>query len=398
MRTIKAGALWALAVALLGGCATFSPRGERISSELFNARIIYVIHGDGEHGYHDSAGRHHRADEDILEQAKDVGQRAFDSEVLIFHQSTSWGAGIVGVFEGTFYHYRYGTLQRHKPYYRKDGTFDTEADLIRRFAAPSALVAEGVSPEKAEKARRIPTVLAYFGHEIPQTLTSDDDTATLIVTRFTAGLRNLAVPLWALDSSGNVPAPTAQGQAARPGRPGPAKPYGLIILSTCYGGTPRMISALTPLADYAVASPAYLHLSHMDTRALAEVARVDTSTGVSPWKILADTVAAQSFDRLKTKTLTEVTVATYELKTTHPFALSFSKLYAKTYAKTDMRTARSSPREDSAGTRLVVWRDCAVDSKFNDEQAMRGVKLRYRPALFGSTKTTATRSAWQCPY
>jgi hypothetical protein len=371
--------------------------GGPLNSTLFNARVIAVIHGDGDYSYHDSTGQHRRADEEVLSQVRDMASRSFDSEVLIFHQLSNWGAGLFGLNEGAFYHYRYGTLQRHKTYFRGRGDFIAESKLIRKYAAPSALVAEGMSPAAAARARHIPTVLAYFGHEIPQILTSDDDTTSLVVTRFTAGLKNLASPLTPTDSIDPV-LPARLSASGRGGSLRAHKPYGLVVLSTCYGGTPRMISALAPLADYAVASPAYLHLSHFDVRALSGVARIDTSTGKNPWKILADTIAVQSFERLKKNTLTEITVGVYELEAALPFAKSFSKLYSKTYTKADARTAKSSPRDEPKIAQTDVWRDCATGPNYNAAQAARGVSLRYQPAQFGMGKETEQRSAWQCPY
>jgi hypothetical protein len=382
---------------LFGGCASLFKRGEPLNATLFNARVIAVIHGDGEYSFHDSSGQHRRADEEILGQVRAMATLSSDTEVLIFHQMSNWGAGLFGLSEGAFYHYRYGTLQRKKTYFRGSGEFNAESKLIRRYAAPAALVQEGLTPSQAERARHIPTVLAYFGHEIPQILNNEGDSATMVVTRFTTGLKNLASPL-APSSTPEAADPKKANAPQTPKSMRPHKPYGLIVLSTCYGGTPRMMSALAPLADYAVASPAYLHLSHFDTRALSEVARLDTSTGMNPWKVLADTVAAHSFERLKKHTSTEITVAVYDLEATLPFARSFSRLYSKTYTKTDARTASSAARADSTGSVGDTWRDCATGPSFNAAQASRGVKLRYQPARFGVGKQRSTRSGWQCPY
>jgi hypothetical protein len=96
--------------------------------------------------------------------------------------------------------------------------------------------------------------------------------------------------------------------------------------------------------------------------------------------------------------LTEITVATYDLEATAPFARSFSKLYSKTYAKADARTALSSPLGDNPGINGGGWRDCATGHSFNATQAARGVKLRYQAPRFGAAKIATNRSAWQCPY
>jgi hypothetical protein len=139
-----------------------------------------------------------------------------------------------------------------------------------------------------------------------------------------------------------------------------------------------MMAALAPLADYAVASPAYLHLSYLDTRSLGNLSVADSAPGRKDWRRLADTVAAQSFARLKTNTLTEITVAVYDLE--------------KTAAFTSSTVGRKTPRSGD-----TTWRDCAARSGFDANRAGRGVTLLYRAPRFGPGKNVAARSGWQCP-
>jgi hypothetical protein len=306
---------------------------------------------------------------------------------------------LFGAAEGRFYHYRYGSLQRRKAYYRGKGDLDAESDLVRRFAAPSALIASGSTREDAEKARRIPTVFVYFGHEIPEVLALKDDTSSLVMARFTAALRNLTSPFSPEEILENDSLKPLPPSARRTGKP--AKPYGLVILSSCYGGTPRMMSALAPLTDYAVASPAYLHLSYLDAGALRDPTVGDSLTDKKSFKKLAQAVATQSIERLRQKTQTEITVAVYDLEAVNGFARAFSRSHAKSYAKADTRAARApTMRGDSRSSAVngIVWRDCASDPAFDDSQAARGVMLLYRPPRFGPGKNIASRSGWQCPF
>ena len=52
--------------------------------------------------------------------------------------------------------------------------------------------------------------------------------------------------------------------------------FDLMILSTCFGGTPYTIGALGPFARYIIASPDNLHLSYFDFHSLE---RLDLNLG-----------------------------------------------------------------------------------------------------------------------
>jgi hypothetical protein len=355
--------------ALLAGCAS-SRREGAPTAGAFNARVIYLIHGDADYVYHDSSGRARRADEDALQQALDVGARTTGAEVFVFHQKSEWVTRVVGKSEGRLYHYRDGTLQSRETYFRNPGNLEAEAGLVRRHAAPAAAVAAG------QQMRHIPLVLAYFGHEIPRAV-AGNDSSTLNRERFVAGLTDIA-------TAAELAETRIQDSTAGAFFYSLKKPYGLIILSVCNGGTPGMMKALTPLAEYAVASPARLHLSHLDARALGDIARTDSVRARKPWKRLADSVAAQSFARLQEKTLTEITVAVYDLEQTGSFLASAASDEAK--VESEGRT--------SAGT--TTWRDCFAEKGLEPKRARRGVTLLYRAPRFGPDKDVMFRSAWQC--
>ncbi len=348
----------ALLSLLLGACAPSrqnlvspeeSPPDSLYAAEPIDMRIIYVIHGDADYSYHDSTGNRLFADREAVKQARDVGRRARNAEVFIFDQKPSRQAFFdMSVKAGNYFHYSSGITQHRKTFTRVEGDpyLNAERKLLRRDA----------------NSAEVYTVLVYFGHEIPATerkgYFASDPNQELSLSRFTQGITNLGDSL--------------KGASA--------KPFDLVILSSCYGGTPAMIRALAPLTKQIVASPAYLHLSFLDTRALAD-------TNVSSLPDLADTIAAQSFAQLKNNTQTEITVGVYNpdsLKTFLEGPISETSL---------QRTQRPGARP---GKNNGVWKDCANDPAFDANEAAHGVKLYYQPPRFGSLKNQMTRSAWQC--
>lgn len=298
-------------------------------------RAVYIIHSDADYLYHDADGARKRADEEALRQAREAAMRPDAGEVLVFHQRTGAWRKLAGMRGGTFEHYRAGALIHEATYRRKDVGFESEAALMRSRTGNAA------------SATRPPLRLAYFGHEIT-------DLAT-----FAQGLERLA------KASGD--APISPDDATRA--------YELIVLSTCYGGTPETMRALAPLTDLVVASPAYLHLSYLDARALPRSDAGDSREA----RVLADTIARASFQRLQAHTTTEITVAVYDLREAVPPVVGTT--------------------EGAHAPRLASWDDCAqaADSWHGDEAA-RGVTLRYQPPRFGLHKDRTVRSAWQCRF
>jgi hypothetical protein len=356
---------------LLGACATARPSPEGTSSESIEAtvprdslsslepidlRVVYLIHGDADYSFHDSLGNRLLADREAVKQAREVGRRAQRTEVFIFHQIASKPR----LFEkaqkaGNYYHYRSGVMLQRTSYYRAEGPYlEAEAALLRR---------------DADSAKAF-TVVAYFGHEIPLTerkgyFASDPD-QEFSVARFARGLGHL-------DSALNASAAPRE------------KPFDLTILSMCYGGAPAVMQALSPLSKRVIASPAYLHLSYLDTRALgnftADYARNLARHTDEPYtdrdmRVLADSIAAQSFLHLKSKTQTEITVGIYEADSLKPFLAPYA--------------AFATPRIQG------VWKDCAEAPAFDARKATRGVKLYYQPPRFGPLQGRQARSAWQC--
>jgi hypothetical protein len=325
-------------------------------------RAVYVIHGDADYLYHDAAGKALQADEEALRQAIEVAEQAPRSEVFIFHQGPAATRMFRSVPGGTFLYYRDGKLRLRKRYVDAPGpgAFGAEAALFQQYADDFA------------QPRR---VFSYFGHEIPVLprtgyFASRPD-QEFSVARFADGLT-----LWARPTDGA------------------SKPFDLVVLSTCYGGTPPLLGALLPAADYVVASPANLHLSHLDTRPLVFKSAAEGNPASSVQsdtviRVLADRVAARSFESLSEKTATEITVAVYDLEKARPFLESFPRSL-----RDSLLNAADSARVEKA----AVWRDCERSPIFNPEIAHQGVRLWFRAPRFGPRKNVTTRSAWECAF
>ena len=97
----------------------------------------------------------------------------------------------------------------------------------------------------AESQRAIVKIFLYSGHEIPEFGGAGYDAS---VPDRTFTVRDL--------------------QSGLQGFTGSSAKFDLLVLSTCFGGTPYTIGALGPYARYIIASPDNLHLSYFDFRAL----------------------------------------------------------------------------------------------------------------------------------
>ena len=83
----------------------------------------------------------------------------------------------------------------------------------------------------------------------------------------------------------------------------------LVILSACQSATPAILEAVAPYARYLLASPADLHLSHMDTDALGLLKSRPEISALE----LADSIASTAFRRLFLRTRTELPIARFNL-------------------------------------------------------------------------------------
>lgn len=362
-----------------------SPDAAAPAASASRFQYIYLIHGDAGYAYHDTSGRRHLADTEAVSQARYVALHAPEAEVFIFHQVARRNRWFHAPYDGLMYHYRNGS-EVEKIAYRRDplhGDFQAEADLLRGLAAPSLA---GADPTK---------VFLYFGHEIPpremkgysRSLPDQD----FSLAEFTRGLQRFAGPAGLAGSSG-LPDPAHARDSAQAGGPSHsgAKPFSLIVISACNGGTPAVTQALAPFTPLLLASPGELHLSFLDTRPLA--ASLPASPGnrdVSRYaqaRAWGEGIAGTSFDRLKATTETAVTLSLYDMD------------QASAYLQAHEQAWIPVGGEDGAVAGTVpVFRDCADKADFGPGGAEAGVTTYYRPPQFGWDKRKTTYSGWGCP-
>lgn len=327
----------------------------------FRFRIVYVIHGDADYIYHDAAGRRRLADEDALAQAQEVARGARGAEVLIFHQrprKRPWSAP-----GGMAYRYRGGALAEARAYVRSPGD--------PGFASEAAVFAGAGGDAPGEAADSVVRAFVYFGHEIPAAggrgYSRSRPSEEFDLAHFVRGLENFGGP---------------------PG--GPDKPFALVALSACRGGTPATTAALFPYADRLLASPTELHLSHLDTRALvpalADPYLPGNGGGAARAADPREGMAAAS------RRMLEESFARLQARTQAPVALA---LYDAEKAAAYLARAAAVPEPGAGPAR--AWRDCGEDPGFGPGGAEAGALVRYRAGRFGRLKAKSGHSGWECP-
>jgi hypothetical protein len=202
----------------------------------------------------------------------------------------------------------------------------------------------------------------YFGHEIPEFGGAGYD-ASYPDRPFT--VRDLAEGL--------------QGFTAATGR------FDLMILSTCYGGTPYTIGVLGTSARTIVASPDNLHLSYF---ALPVLERLDTTLTRGDVPALADRFARQAFDRLASAVQTAVSVAVYDVDRVQEYVTAIGGTYDAALA-----TAKSMM---NASVVTMEHCDCAAVPGYTLPMMQQGVSLLYRPPAFGRSRQKEHHSGWEC--
>lgn len=341
-------------IGIFSSCSLVLPV-QRDSRQLFpelhpiSNSIVFIIHGDGDYLYHDTAGNEYRADEVALAGAIRVGEQNPGSEVLIFHQKIR--NDFLFIFprcDGEWYRYRNGSLIAEGTYWRGKGAlrFELEVDLYRQFGANN----------EVSGAR----MFLYFGHEIPESPGKNYDVSypdqPFTVNDLAAGLQGF------INTS---------------------RKFDLLVLSTCYGGTPYTISTLGPYAKTIVASPENLHLSYFDLRALEWL---EISTEEDALSAFADRFAREAFDRLRERTLTAVTVAVYDVNRVQDFLRSVQR----TPEEWPVAGTQIEPATNEEQTHV----DCSDDQSDTTASISDGVKVYYRPALFGRFRDTQRHSGW----
>jgi hypothetical protein len=358
-----------------GGSAVAADTADKESKRF---QFIYVIHGDAGYTYHDRKGIRHSADADAVEQAVLVARSSPAAEVYIFHQKPAAWLGVFRRTDATLSYYRGGTLVASRGYRREadDVDFKAEAALYHALsAAPDAGIVR---------------TFAWFGHEIPVTsevpYSRSRPDSGFNVAAFARGLERFG------------------GPAAGPG----GKPFALVFLSSCHGGTPEATSAILPYAAYLVAAPGELHLSHLDLRALSRMAEEPAgSFWLSQAEDWGRTIAAESFARLQRETSTAITLSLYD----SPKASAWLEAHREAWmreagddpgeAREDVResarkNAREHPQDAQEIRTAMEFRDCALVPGFGRGGLEAGVTVFQQAPRFGPDKLRAHQSGWEC--
>lgn len=334
---------------LLVSCGTAPPTHDvgGISDSPPRYSLVFIIHGDANYLYHDALGNARRADEDVLARAQAVAERNPNAEVFIFHEiERRHVLFLIPRRDGRAYHYRNGRLMETKAYWRDQGEsrFDPEARLHEQFAG----------------GRRAPLRLfLYFGHELPEFDEAGYDASyakrRVIIDDLADGVRSLA------------------GDSTR---------FDVLVLATCFGGTPRAIGALAPHARYIIASPDNLHLSYFD---LSPLAPLDIGPGEDAVAAFADRFARNAFDRLSAEVQTAVSVVVYDSDGVNAFVESVAGTYRRT-----LSAASGMPPES------VRHCDCADDPAYALPETGKALTVYYRAPRFGRAQDKQGHSGWGC--
>ncbi len=309
--------------------------------------IIYMIHGDANYLYHNSDGESLQADEQILEEAKQVARQATNSEVFIFHQKPE--TNILWVFpkkDRQFLHYKNGKLV-HKQQYSPRSATDV-------FAAEEQLFHSYSNIDSSHNRQRI---FLYFGHEIP-----DNRTRTYHASRPKAQLNTQLF---------------AKGVASflKAGK------FDLTVLSTCNNGTPSMVGKLAPHTRNVLASPKNLHLSHVDTEALPELLKKPDLTSAD----IADSLAKNTYRRLSTFLQTGITLSLYKTDEMKNYLPSLAKQYNQYLTTLDQTTYG------------LENNDCKSLPFFDTANDTAGIKMWYRAPRFGQkANANSFETGWGC--
>lgn len=346
MKAAQTAAILAATVLYLcvSGCRSVVPVPEQGHSEAapsapIQQRIVVVVHGDGSYLYHDRAGTGHQADKETLREAFAAAGKMPKAEVFVFHQRPA--SNVFGLFardDGTFYHFRRGALVEQTTY---------EQDRSDPLSAEAALLERSFTPADST----VLTAALYYGHAVPETPRRGYHRSRPDVP---FGISGLAQGLGRL---------TGPGTSA----------FDAVVLSTCDGGTPHTIRALAPYARQVLTSPTDLHLSFIDADLLAAD---DPTTDAGRW---THRLAERAFDQLTARTVTSVTLATYDVEEVLPAARRMS------------RNVRPDTSAAPAGGRHVDCRtvlDAAVDTA--------GVRTWDRPPRFGPRANRGRHSGWGC--
>lgn len=308
--------------------------------------IVFVIHGDGDYLYHDREGNAYQADERALAEAEAVASQNPRAEVFIFHEKPkSHFLLFFPRHDGEFHYYCNGTLVGNESYWRDEAGFVTQAELYRRF--------------RRQTEQAIVKMFLYFGHEIPEVGGEGYDAS---YPRRHFNIQDLKSVFDRLTTD--------------------SAKFDLVVLSTCFNGTPYTIANLSKYARYIIASPDNLHLSYFDITALK---RLEAALNKENIPDFASRFAQHAFDRLAPDIQTAITVAVYDVERVQGYLQAIKNPYAERLASLQKMT-----------TPAAEHCDCADDPAYALPGISNGVFILYRPPRFGRGKSKLTHSGWEC--
>lgn len=312
--------------------------------------VIFLIHGDGDYLFHDTEGNSYRADAEALREAITVAEKNPLAEVFIFHQRPERNVLLFfPLRDGELYHYRNGRLIARTLYWQdhEQSRLDPEVQLYHRF--------------RQEHRTDRTSMFLCFGHELPEfggvgesSVASD---RSLTTHDLVEGLRGFT-----------------RGSS----------PFDLLVLSSCFGGTPHTIDRLGSYSRTIIASPENLHLSYFDLRSLHHMEKA--LRGDVP--AFAKKFAAQAFERLTNTTRTTVSIAVYDVDQTAPYRDSVRAAYDSVLSVLRSNTAASMEKYERC--------DCAILPEYSLPTMSEGVEMYYRAPVFGKAKSTTRHSGWEC--
>jgi hypothetical protein len=313
--------------------------------------IVCVIHGDSDYLYHDTSGNEFRADEEALAGARNVALQNPRAEVFIFHQrSRRHFLFFFPLRDGEFSYYRNGRLIVTASYWRdqEQSDFNPEVELYRRFGTGNQ--------------RETMRLFLYYGHEIPEFGGRGYDASypdrPFTVDHLVTGLKGF------------------MGDSTR---------FDLMVLSTCFGGTPHTIDALGSVARYIIASPDNLHLSYFDFHSLEQL---ELNVGNRDVPAFAARFARQAFDRLTSEVQTAVSIAVYDVDRVQAYTRAVNGVYDHSVMMLKGMT--------QASMATVEHCDCADVPGYVLPMMTEGVDVFYRSARFGRSKQKQNHSGWEC--
>lgn len=306
------------------------------STEL-RQRIVVLVHGDASYLYHTPDGAPHQADEETLREAFAAARAMPRAEVFVVHlRPHDPFLGLIPRDDGTLYHFRRGRLHHRTTYDQSRNTaFAAEDALLRQYRAPV--------PDSA-----LFTAALYYGHAVPERPRPGYHRSRPDV-RFS--IEALARGLGRLSTTDTLDA---------------------VALSTCDGGTPHTVAALSAHTRALLAAPGDLHLSFLDADLLPSLPPSSPSAWTARF-------AERAYERLTARVTTAVTLATYDLSRVAPTA------------RTLVQTVAPGTATTPTGGRHVDCRrvlDVPVDTA--------GVRVWHRPARFGPQADHTTHSGWGC--